>query len=350
MHTITRINPKEKTSVVANDTSTFEISDGVYDLSTLRLWFIGTINGADIDRMALPRDVETMIETLEVSYGGMRQLITNYGQIFRILEDYTSSIDETFQRSMLSNSLSIPNNTPNAQFNVSKTPFCITKWIGFLNSKAIVRGPLTIKITWAPDNVLIARANSTYVLEDLHLTIERDNRLGPTHVITYNGFLSTTQYNTSYNQITQMDVVSPYVDYVMATFQPLDYKTRASNTTTSPQATSYYFSRSAQPLTWNFTVNNTNMISYNPMREQGFEYMTMMLGKASSIQFQFTKSGSTQHRFFNDLAESVFCCGVKLDQDASEGLNIAFKTFSDVVRPNLSLMIVKTTEQLTMSF
>ena len=71
MKIITRVDPLDRNTAVAGDILRFTLPHGVWDLSTLRLWFLATMHGT-ANNQSLPRDVETLVETLEVWIGTER--------------------------------------------------------------------------------------------------------------------------------------------------------------------------------------------------------------------------------------------------------------------------------------
>ncbi|KXZ46494.1 hypothetical protein GPECTOR_43g931 [Gonium pectorale] len=77
MKVTTCVDPLDRNTAVAGDCLRFTIPQGVWDLSTLRLWFLATMNGT-ANNQSLPRDVETLIETLEVWVGDARVQTIQY--------------------------------------------------------------------------------------------------------------------------------------------------------------------------------------------------------------------------------------------------------------------------------
>jgi hypothetical protein len=361
MSTIIRIDPLEKSSVVANDTSTFIIPRGVYDLSTLKLWFLATINGAAPDFMSLPRDVETMIETLQVFIGDQEvQHIQNYNQIFRTIEDYDKDMNEHNQRCVLSNSFMSNNNQRNALFNVSSTQFCMTKWIGLLGSGVVINthkiGQIRFVITWAPNNVLMSNTvNSTYKLDNLYVTLNHTSDQDSTQ-IHFDDFKTQIQSNPSFAQTTQMNVKSRQLDYVMSIFLPVDYKTKRILGPFGNYGTSYYYAHgsgdtSFPNIDWNFSVNNKNLISYNPPAEQYIEYMRDIFEGCYHLAIITYRTGRIVAESLSKIMQYSWATGVRTDNvDASEGINLAFNTYgssSGINIPNFSMLVAKTSSLLT---
>ena len=365
MNTIIRIDPLEKSSVLADDTSTFTIPRGVYDLSTLKLWFLATINGATVNQMSMPRDVETMIEVLQVFIDDREvQHIQHYNQIFRTIEDYNKDLTEHDHRCLLSNSYYINSSANGPISNIKNSTFCMTKWLGLLGCKEIIDtnkiGQIRIVIKWAPNNVLVAAANSTYNLDDVHMTLHRmDDTSTAVSEIEYDDYKPLLQSNATYAQSTQMNVVSRKLDYVMAFFLPSDYKTRSSNITTNFLGTSFYFThgirsptQSFPSITWNFSINGKNLISYNPSSFQYIEFMKDIFPEGAYYYGSpSTRIGSFAATTLEAFMRQSWTTGVKIDIDASDGVNLEFKTFGLSSDPNFdnnfSMIVAKTSRLLT---
>jgi len=370
MTSILRIDPLEKSSnIVANDTSTFVIPRGVFDLSTLKLWFLATINGASPNFMSLPRDVETMIETLQVFVGDREvQNIQHYNQLFRTIEDFDKDISEHYHRTVLSNSAAIPSGMGNPVFNVASTQYCANKWLGILGCKKIIDtnkiGAIRIVIKWAPDAVIVARVGSTYRLDELYFTVKRssldeassqiDSQSSKIQRIEFDDFKTFIQFNNSYMQTIQMDIKSRKLDYVMGMFLPEDYKTADISLGYSTYGTSYYFvhgsaSNTFPTITWNFNINGRNLISYNPPAEQYIEYMDDLFTNGYHLALLPYRSGTYSAATAARLMLYSWTTGVKTDMDASEGINLTFNTYGsiNVNNPNFSLLVVKTSSLLT---
>ena len=77
IHRFYNIGP---TDVFPKQQSTFEISEGIWDLSSVKLFF-------DVDSVGtLPQGIESLIDQLSVSIDGVEiQTIKNYNQLARIV-------------------------------------------------------------------------------------------------------------------------------------------------------------------------------------------------------------------------------------------------------------------------
>ena len=143
---IARILPLQKmNNVVENDIISFMLpEEAILDFSTLRLWFIATINGATANNTSLPCDVETMIKHLWITVDGVEiQRIQNYNQLFRSLRDCEQTYDDNRKRILTSWSGYVPNGLNVGAYNFSNTPLCMTKWYGFLGCNELIKTRLT---------------------------------------------------------------------------------------------------------------------------------------------------------------------------------------------------------------
>lgn len=362
MKQLFRIDPyPDSNNKQAGDQISFTFPLGVFDLSTLRLWFTATMNGS-ANNQSLPRDVETLIETIEVFVNDVKVQHTNYyNQLVRTLLDYDRKEDEVVQRTYLSNSMWI-NNGLGSTLNTVGGLFCMNKWFGFLGSDALINtklmGPVRVLLTFAPNAVLLSNiTNATYSLSDVHMTVAEmhDDDYTPTS-IEFDNFQSIIQYNNSFTQTTQMLVKSRHIDYVLATFLPPDYRSRAIANTTTDNGTSYYFTHGpgAPPnlafpnIGWNFKINSLPALRYYPSQFASIEYMNMLFPETGSIATTLPNRLGT----FVTLAQfqinrNLWVTGIELDMPANEGKDITFETnisanqTTNVATTNYTLLFVK---------
>jgi hypothetical protein len=361
--TIVRIDPLQKNTAVANDTLQFDIPLGVYDLSTLRLWLLGSVTGST-NLTSMPRDIETLIEILEIYVDGEKiQYIPGYNHIFRMIYDYDFNEIKQRQRALLSNSLYIVSGLNASAYNVSSTPFCMSEWIGFLGCKQVIDtrklGRMTISITFAPNQAILSDSTSaTYSLADIHLTMKKlPDSTNTANVINYDRFKSILQFNTSYTQSTQLNVQAKKLDYVVATFLPTDYRTRAISTSTNFSGSSYYFCHGSGAggalgqFNFNFRLNNNNLIAYYPSVLQCSEFMQQVFPKNGMLPVCVTtRSGTTSFISHSALLQYMVAMGIVINMDASNGVDLQFETIlppgSANNRSNYSLFVAKTTSTL----
>ena len=295
---LTRIDPTDKQDAfVAGDRLTFKFPHGCYDLSTLKLFFRATIGGgATANNQSLPRDVETLIEHLKVYVG---EVVVNeigyYNQMFRALMDYNSSLDEISERALLGNSMYINHNLNNPVYNVSNTQFCMSKWYGFLGSGLVVdtgmMGGITVELTLAPNAACLGNsAATTYTLNGVHMMVEQAAE--PSLVLEYDDYKTLFQFNNSLTQQTSM-MVDPSTEYVLALYQPADYRSRATSAAAIRMGTSYYFSHGtgnsiAFPpgVVWNFRLDGAPWATSWLSAEVAPEFMRLLFPKTGVIYSQ----------------------------------------------------------------
>ena len=60
-----RVVPRERSDAfLAGNIVSFQLPDGILDLSTVDVWFLATLTGGVVNQRALPHDVETLIKHL----------------------------------------------------------------------------------------------------------------------------------------------------------------------------------------------------------------------------------------------------------------------------------------------
>ncbi|PNH09168.1 hypothetical protein TSOC_004217 [Tetrabaena socialis] len=344
MKQVVRINPLDGSLRQAGDQVTFVLPLGTYDLSTLRLWFLASMTGT-AGQQSLPRDVETLIETLEVYVGQVKvQHTSYYNQIARILFDFDREVNEVSQRSYLGNSLWINSGLGNTTLNtVNALPCCMSKWVGFLGCGEVIdtsfTGPIRIVITLAPNQVLLANiTNAAYRLSDLHMTLETVSDSTPKSV-GFDSYKSFLQGNASYSQQTQMSLSARHIDYLIATYLPPDYRSRAIANTTTDCGTSYFFAHGSgtgtlPSTTWNFKINGQNCIQYQPSLFQATEFMNDLFPDSGSIAspLNTTKTGTSVILGQSALNKYLWATGLRLDLDAADGVDLM---------SNFSLLVAK---------
>lgn len=369
MHKVLRIDPLETSTFQAGDKITLVMPQGVYDMSTFKLWFLADVDGTANNR-SLPRDVETLCETMEVYIGDEQvQYTQHYNILFRLVQDFDNHRDDVEKRTYLSNSLYITTGLNSTQYNHSRQQFCMTKFLGFLGCKSVVdtrmMGPMRIVMTLAPNAVLLSSsAAATYILSDVYATVvEVDKDIGAQipASIKFDNYDTTMQHNPNLQQSTDIFVRSKQLDYVVGTFLPPTYKTTVVSTATDPVGTSRYFIRGLNngstviPLNFMFKLNNRNLITYYPREWQFIEYMNMIPEFTNSGTFlgpSFARAGNANNntRPSWDIMNTMFACGVPLGGvDASGGVALSFETTAQPtlsLRTNLTFVVAKCTSRL----
>lgn len=307
--TVSRVDPQEVRAVRAGDVINFTLPRGVLDLRTLRMWALATITGGTATNQALPRDVETLIDTLTVWVGDqMVQYTPNYNLVARATLDFMEE-DLSISRGMLSNGLGIADGLGSAAYTVSAQPICFAEWLGFLGCKELVdtrRAPVRFQITLAPNNVLVVNsAAASYTLADVHLTVTCDSspkglesqraknglsdgsaKREPSDALEFDNWRTTVQHNAGFAQQTQLNVSTRQLDLVLGTFVPADYRQTAVSAATGQLATSLYFTRGTaslpDALTWNFRVDGKRVLQSSGTVAQAFEHARTLLGRGLS--------------------------------------------------------------------
>ena len=366
MKSVLRIDPLEKRDAQAGDVLSFVIPTGTYDFSTLNLWFLATMTG-NSSYQSLPRDVETMIEAFEIWVDDVKvQNINNYNQLVRIMLDYNCTHDDKHSRIYFSNSAYINSNLNNSVFTVNNSTYVCTKWFGLLGSLASLGvvntdklGSIKIVITFAPNAVLAANVTTAvYTLDDIHMSLySMETYLEPRNVITFDNFSTLIQYNSTYQQSTQLNVYTKKLDYVLSTFLPPDYRSKAISATTDSHGSSYYFAHgSALTATpnykWNFKINGKNVIGYNPSHLQFMQYMNNLFPNTDVFPGTYqNRVGSSAAIVIANVVRYLWACGVAVDYENQENaIDVCFDTY---VQPtsgtfatiNYSLLIAKYTSK-----
>ena len=359
--TIRRIDPTDrKDGFIANDRICFNFPLGKFDLSTLKLYFKAVVNGSAVNYQALPRDVETMIEQMTVYVGNTPvNNIMYYNQIFRTLIDFNGSIETRSERALLSNSAYITNGLNNVVFNVNNYQYCINQWLGFLGSDKVIDveklGGLRVELLLAPNQVLLGSVTtSTYTLNDVHLSIDDVKGVDVPVEFSYDDFNTFLQYNNSFNQQTTIDLPMN-TDYVLATFLPSNYRSRAIALTTDKIGTSWYFSRgtgngnSFPTLAWNFRINNKRLSNYWLNAEVAPEYMRNIFPKTGvSYNPFFTKTGTMGNVTPTEWNQNYWTTGYIIGKHQSPS-NFMFESQAvGNTTSTFTLLMVKSTKYISL--
>lgn len=351
-----RIDPIEKRRMFAEDHISFVIPTGVWDLSSLKLWFKATITG-NANNVAFTRDIENLIDTLEVYVNGSQvHYIPNYNHIWTLMYNYDHKNTDNNSRSDLQNDRDVSNGLNDLMWNVNNKQFCISKWLGLFDCKNVVDtrllGKIEMKIKLATNNSVIVSNStaSTYSIDDVHLTLKQVHEsMSMPGVICFDNFKSVNQYNNSFRQSTQLDVNYKNVESIIATFKTDDFRNPPITANTylgSSKAFVSGFWNSTEPnITWNISANGQPLISYHPNVAQGVEFAKDALYADETRHFPL---------YSNELINRyMWACGVPFDsQDFdNNNLTITFDTYVDVpngvvATPNFSFVMVKTSSCL----
>eukprot|EP00960_Hanusia_phi_P060734 764605-Hanusia_phi.AAC.1 len=219
----TRVLPVSGAGVPVNsgDLSIFHLpAASLLDLSTFSLHFTGQLNGIAADQPAgFPKDIDTLIDILSIYINGTQiAYIQNYGNLWRILNDYNLSSEADSKNKTLYNS------DPSMSFSMSDTGditkyikhanasptmpveaanssgfYSISRWIGFLGNKMAniidtnLVGTIEVRIQWAQPWVLWANTATKptgYTLNNLTAYVDRIQWNNPHFEAVLNGILT----------------------------------------------------------------------------------------------------------------------------------------------------------------
>lgn len=348
-YTVARVDPAEVRTVRPGEVINFTLPRGVVDLSTLRMWALASIIGGTAGNRSLPRDVETMIQSLSVWVGDqMVQQTNDYDVLMRALLDYTEE-DVSLSRGLLSNGLALADGLGSAVYDFNNSPICFAEWLGLLGSGKLVdtrRAPIRFQVTMAPRNVLMGAAEVTYALDDVHITVTMADpaRYDPRApaALEFDNWRTTMQLNTGFAQQTQLNIATRKLDLILATFVNANYRNAPVSTSDGGAAgsthlgTSVYFQRGTDALpdalTWNFRVDGKRAIQYDGTIAQSFEWARTLLGKGLSgmcaVFVRRRDNGATSTRTLQQLARNFWlaaadCGGVDLREVDAD---VMFKT------------------------
>lgn len=328
---ITRVLPREKKdAVVAGDIISFQLPDGIVDLSSVNLWMNATISNATANNMALPRDVETLIEHLWITIDGEEvQRTIHYNQLFRMLWDIEQTHDDQRKRIFLSWSGYANSALNQAAFNVTNSLICMSKWYGLLGSNNVIdtrlTGPVVVNMQFAPNNVLMATVTSaTYSLSDVAMTLSllADDTPIP-RAIAFDNFRAIMQFNPTYNQVTQFVIACRKLKFLTATFLPPAYRSTAISSSTNPIGTSLYFlhgttssATSLPTFAFTFAIDETPLLDAPLSHLAGLETMKWIFPNGSTMYNNFTIMGGITNAgtTFANFLKAVYACGIPVKE------------------------------------
>lgn len=296
----TKIMPLNMTTFNPNDIITMQLPQNQkVDLSTFTMH--GTIttsdtNGATNAVVLPPKHIETIIGQL--SYEANGQVVgggcQEYGQLFKLLADWTFGQEKQNLRNVLSQGQ--PNNgttypdlstTPTASVVCTDTPFSITNWLGLLQCEPCVVdmsaiGDLRLYFRLADKSVLVTNsstgvAKGTYTIKNVYFTvdiIETDSlydqmlasklQTAPLEIY-FPDYKSFTSGLTNKGQSMRFSVSSQSIDDIYGFFLPSTYND-ISTTTASPYiGSSRYFIKDGSNITSSqYQLNGLFYPSFKP--------------------------------------------------------------------------------------
>lgn len=290
-------------------------NNALVDLSTLTWYFEGstTCAGGTTPSCVFPRNIETIIERIEVEVNG--QLISpgcaNYAQLWQIISDTTMGEDCTNRRAVLQKSLNVAAALGNS-VTETNTPYVIVNWLGFLGSAqptvldTNLLGNVRIRITLSPSSVLItggavAPTSQNFTLSRMFYSVDcisiddgmyyslHDQFLGKGGIyeIPFNNFYSFSQSVTATGDgSVKFSLSTQSLNQLWATFahhsatncNTLDTADVTFGSTTGI-GSSRYFLRSACGISgYQFNVNNQYVPNYRPNRDLAYALLMNAYG------------------------------------------------------------------------
>lgn len=290
-------------------------NNALVDLSTLTWYFEGstTATGGTTPSVVFPRNIETVIERVEVEVNG--QLISpgcaNYAQLWQIISDTTLGEDCTNRRAVLQKSLNVAAALGNSVLETN-TPYTIVNWLGFLGSAqptvldTNLLGNVRIRITLSPSTILItggavAPTAQNFTLGRMFFSVDcisiddgmyynlHDQFLskGGVYEIPFSNFYSFSQSITAAGDgSVKFSLSTQSLNQLWATFA--HHSATGCNTLDTADATtgsttgigsSRYFLRSACGITgFQFNVNNQYVPNYRPNRDLAYTLLMNSYG------------------------------------------------------------------------
>ena len=316
-----RLNTLNMTTATPGQIITVDLpNNALVDLSTFTMYFRGATTG----NCTFSKDIETVIERLEVEING--QLVgmgcNYYNQVWKIVADTTFGEDAANRRAILQNSTAVAAEPSAAQ---AATQYCIQNWLGFLGSvkpsvlDTALLGNVRVRITLAGTSCLAKAAGVTtesYTLSDIFFgvdTLSIDDGVfysmhqqflssGGVYELVYNNFYTFTSVG-GLTQSCKFSLSTQSLNRVWGTFLPqaqfplaqataagvdfgrglaagsfIDTATGASTAFTrigNAGAITWGTAAANQPTTyalsnWQFSINNVYQPTWRPTPEQAW--------------------------------------------------------------------------------
>lgn len=311
-----KLQTTNQTTATAGQIVTVDLpSNALVDLSTLT-WFFRGRTTTSSGNAAFPRNIECIIERLEVEING--QLVGQgcqfYNHLWEIISDTTMGEDVVNRRRILQNGAN--NIGPGSTADATSKQYAIQNWLGFLGSAkpnvldTSLLGNVRIRITLSSPAVLVkqlATAGESYLLEDMFFsvdTISIDDGIfynihnqflqsGGVYEIPFNNFLS---FSSSAAGSCKFSLSTQSLDRVWATIVPGSSLPMGGDHVSSVISNSPYFHRigNAGNITWGgptnnrvvsygltswqFNINNQYYPNYRPTAEQAYALMINSYG------------------------------------------------------------------------
>lgn len=275
-------------------------NNALVDLNTLT-WFFNGVTSATTNHCAFPRNIESIIERVEVEING--QLVSGgcagYNQLWNIVADTTLGEDVSNRRRILQGAADVvaPTATAAAQ------QYAITNWLGFLGSckpevlDTNLLGNVRIRITLASPSVLVSSATAvvgpSYSLSQMFFSVDtisiddgnyyamHDQFLsqGGVYEIPFNNFYSFSSSVPASAGSLKFSLSTQSLNMVWATF--VNGTSGTPNLLNGDAATSTFFKRNGGGMNgWQFNINNVYYPNYRPTNTQAFQLMQNAYGLA----------------------------------------------------------------------
>ena len=129
-----RVSPLNQTSATDGQTVIIEIpNNSIVDMNPQLFFTIATASTTGTDQLALPNNIESIIERLQIVVGSQVAVdIPNYRHLFNAMVNATCTIDKYHEREVLQQSSAKPDLAA-ATDGVNQGTFCIKDWLGSLS-------------------------------------------------------------------------------------------------------------------------------------------------------------------------------------------------------------------------
>jgi hypothetical protein len=336
---IHRIEPIGTKTGFPQTQTVFEITDGIWDLSSVKLLFTFNSDGV------APRGIDCLISSLSVSFDDVEvQSINNYHHLTRLMAVHNTPATSS---NMLGNAQAVDLISMS-----DDEPYVIDRFHGILGTKdCVIKGRVRICIVWADAAVLLRDNDSTsYEISDLHLIVRSEIQDNVTERVEFDNFSSMFQLNENENQQTNIYIASRDIEYAIATFMTEDFHSKTS--TQDYNGTSYYFSQGIPSIITNdapvyvgISVNNIPVADHPINYFRANEYLDMIFdndNRSMEHMTTLTKDGTLLIRSASTLATRQWALGLPIDvMDEDISYNITFHSTGNINTKNYSLLFVK---------
>lgn len=255
-----KITPQNKNSYQAGEICTFVLpSNALLDLATFRVHFDVALAGTGTNTIALPKDIESLLERVQCSSKGVNieNGFNNYNLLFKTLLNITcdQSVQDG-QRSVYSNAQATAKQSAgNAGYK-----FTIEKWLGFLGSANVIATSnamlpdFHVDLTFTNNNVLIQSGttkDATYTVQNIYATIDviqgsefLEMALSSVRQKPMIAFDNYANYSDTKNSV-KFGINSAHLNKVLVVVRPTTFSTQADTDATVDDSVYFKCSRQA---------------------------------------------------------------------------------------------------------